>query len=284
MSLYLFVVSSLNHPVYREIQDKRRLLLQEYDIPYSVLMNDANRPRHTTYPPLRDDEVLFPMDGYSPSMTLKFLHATKLLFRAYPRWEDVPEYIVRINATVYLHFPSLLGYLKTLPRERVLAGPVVFHNTWFVNGMVMVFSKDVLRGMLQDPRMNEQKILDQPDDVALTQLASPHAETHDMMPYFVYGNTRSNSSREGVYRLDTIAPLHQNKWMFRIRHDASNRKADLLNWDHLMALFDGIKKESFQPGTPAVFQSVWSVVLFVVVVVLGLLMLLVLLLLIQKSA
>jgi len=285
MSLYLFVVSSLDHPVYREIQDKRKLLLQEYNIPYSVLINDANRPKHTTYPPLRDDEVLFPMDGYNPSMALKFLHATKLLFRAYRRWEDVPEYIVRINATVYIHFPSLLAYLKTLPRERVLAGPVIFHKTWLVNGMVMVFSKDVLRNMLQDPRMNEQRILDKPDDVALTQLARPHADTHDMMSYFVYGNTRSNSSREGEYRIDTIAPLHQNKWIFRIRHDASRRKADLLNWDNLMAFFDGIEKESFQPGTPAVFQSVWSVVLFAVVVVLGVTMILLLVLfLVQKRA
>ena len=282
MSLYLFVVSSLDQPVFRKVQDKRKLLLQEYNIPYTVLMNDANRPRQTTYPPLRDDEVLFPMDAYNPSMALKFLYATKLLFRAYARWEDVPEYIVRINATVYIHFPSLFQYLKTLPRERVLAGPViVVQKTRLVNGMVMVFSKDVLRSMLGDPRMNEQRILDKPDDVALTELAGPYADLHDMMPYFVYGNTKNNSSREGAYRLDS--DVVRNKWMFRIRHDASRRKADLVNWDNLMALFDGIEKESFQPGTPAVFQSVWSVTLFVVVVVLGMLLLLVLvLLLVQK--
>lgn len=282
MSLYLFVVSSLDQPVFREVQDKRKLLLQEYDIPYSVLMNDANRPRQTTYPPLRDDEILFPMDGYNPSMALKFLHATKLLFRAYARWEDVPEYIVRINATVYIHFPSLLGYLKTLPRERVLAGPViVVQKTRLVNGMVMVFSKDVLRNMLGDPRMNQQTLLEKPDDVALTELAVPHTDTHDMMPYFVYGNTKNNSSREGVYRLDS--DVVRNKWIFRIRHDESRRKADLLNWDNLMAFFDGIKKESFQPGTPAVFQSVWSVALFIVVVVLGVTMLLLLVLLLVQN-
>lgn len=236
MSSYFFVISSLNHPVYRILQKKRKALFEKYGLSYSVLVNSENRTQNFTYPPLLDDEVLFPMGGYNPSMTLKFLHAVKLFFRSYSRWEDVPDYIVRMNATVYVFFPDLQRYLEKLPRERVLAGAVV--NKTFVNGMLMIFSKDVLRNMLADPAMNDERVLREYDDVALTVLARPYCEYHDMMHHFVYGNTPHNSSENGLYDLDAIQPIENEKWVFRIRHDESGRRADTQNWDQLVMFFD----------------------------------------------
>ena len=244
MTCYFFVISSLNHPVYRTIQKKRRALFEKYGVPYSVLINTDNTARNTTYPPLLEDEILFPIGGYNPSMALKFLYAVKLYFRTFPRWEDVPDHIVRINATVYLHFPDLKRYMETLPREKVLAGPVVHGKKKFVNGMLMIFSKDVLRDMLKDPGMFDQKLLGDYDDVALSQLAKPYCEFYDMMPHFVYGNTHENSSSEGVYELESIKPLENKKWAFRIRHDHSGRKADVENWDKLLAFFDDVPENS----------------------------------------
>ena len=241
---YFFVISSLNHPVYRTIQKKRRALFEKYGVPYSILVNTNNTARNATYPPLLDDEILFPIGGYNPSMSLKFLYAVKLFFRSFSRWEDVPNFIVRINATVYLYFPELLRYMESLPREKVLAGPVIHANKTFVNGMLMIFSKDVLRNMLTDPGMFDQTLLSDNDDVALSQLAKPYCEFHSMMPHFVYGNTRENSSSKGVYDLEKIKPLDNEKWAFRIRHDESRRNADIENWDKLLVFFDGVPENS----------------------------------------
>ena len=38
-NVYLFVVSSINHPVYRRIQKKRKRLLEHYGITHTVLIN-----------------------------------------------------------------------------------------------------------------------------------------------------------------------------------------------------------------------------------------------------
>jgi len=242
-SAYVFIMSSLNHPVYRTLQKKRRHLLETYGLPYTVVMNGEVKAVNSTYPPVEDDEVFYPLAGYNPSMTLKFLFAVKMFFRSFRRWEDVPNYIVRLNATVYIHFPSLMNYLQQLPREKVLAGPVIrAPDATFVNGMIMIFSKDVLRNMLSDKRIHEQKLLHKYDDVALSLLARPYGEYHDMMPYFVYGTTCENSSPDGVYDLKRIEPY---KWMFRIRHETSKRRSDVLNWDRLMAHFDKEVPESF---------------------------------------
>ena len=246
MSCYFFVMSSLNHPIYRLIQKKRKGLFEKYEIPYTVVMNAPMKAVNSTYPPLMEDEVLYPMGGYNPSMTLKFLFAVKLYFRSFSHWEDIPDYIVRLNATVYVHFPSLFKYLETLPREKVLAGPVIRHlNKHFVNGMVMVFSKDVLRDILSGHSLYEQKLLEDYDDVVLSLLAKPLCGDYiDLMPHFVYGTSSLNANAEGVYDLDRIQPLETEKWMFRIRHDGSHRKADVENWDLLMTFFDEIPESS----------------------------------------
>ena len=179
MDYYLFIVSSLNHPIYRQIQDERRELLKKYKIPYTVLINENSssltEEHIPTDHPMRDDEVFYPIGGYNPGMTQKFLYAVKLYFRSFRSYEDIPTYIVRINATVFINFPALHKILKKLPTTKVLAGP-----SWdspncntFINGMIMIFSKDVLWKILKDPKMNQKEIIRQNDDVALSILSKP---------------------------------------------------------------------------------------------------------------
>lgn len=270
---YVFIMSSLNHPIYRILQHKRRKLLEKYKVPYTVVMNGKYQPIDATYPPLLDDEIMYPMPGYNPSMTLKFLQAVKLYFRSFSTWEEVPDYIIRLNATVYLHYPSLWEYLETLPRERVLAGPVNKSMTkTFVNGMVMIFSKEVLRHILQDPRVNEQKMLHEYDDVALSMLAQPYCEFHDMMPFFVYPSSQ-NTLAQGIFDLSRI-PTHK-KWLFRIRHDGSHRQSDIKNWDQLMAHFDE-EHESFTGTLATPLQNRYSLWLWILFCIVGLVIMVVL--------
>ena len=234
---YVFIVSSLNSHIYTEIQNKRRILLKKYNIPYTILINHTESnpldTNITTFVPLQEDEILYPISGYSPYMSQKFLNAVKLYFRTFSSWDEVPNYIIRINATTYINFPDLINYLNTLPKEKVLAGPIWAPNT-FVVGMIMIFSKDVLLNMIKDPRVYVKAVMNEPDDVTLSMLAKPYSTMYDMMPFFVYPHQAQNN---GVYNLNFLKPKKHNKWLFRIRHE-ENRQADIVNWDNLMNYYE----------------------------------------------
>lgn len=239
--VYLFVISSLDHPVYRRVQEKRKHLLRHYDIPYTVLINsqesDLNSTDEPTLIPLNEDEILYNGGGFNPFMAQKFLMGVKMLFRSYAHYEDIPNYIIRINATVYVHFPSLLGKLHgdDFPREGVVAGP-----NWgdiFVQGMLMVFSKDVLFQALKDPRMYSKTIMRLNDDVSLSMLVDPYSKWIDWNKHLCMSGWCA-TDKDGVYQLDKIQPVKNDKWIFRIREDADGRRFDLQNWDNLMKYFD----------------------------------------------
>lgn len=240
-NVYLFVISSLNHPIYRKIQEKRRHLLRHYKIPYTVLINhDESSLDDQTVPtliPLNDEEILYNGAGYNPYMAQKFLSAVKMMFRSYSNYDEIPTYIIRINATVYVHYPSLLNILndKNFPKERVLAGP-----NWgniFVQGMVMVFSKDVLANMLHDPRIFSKKIMKDNDDVSLSVLADPYSTWIDWSEH-VCAMRGCPTDKKGLYLPEQIRPLENQKWIFRICEYDDNRNIDAKNWDVLLQYFN----------------------------------------------
>jgi hypothetical protein len=239
-NVYLFVISSLNHPVYRQVQMKRRHLLRHYNIPYTVLINhdesSLDDKKVPTLVPMQEDEIMYNGAGYNPYMAQKFLTAVKMLFRSYPHYDDIPNYIIRINATVYVHYPSLLKVLndENFPKERVLAGP-----NWgniFVQGMVMVFSKDVLMNMLQDPKIYSKQIMKNNDDVSLSMLADPYSKWIDWTDH-VCAMRACPTDDKGLYYPEKIKPLENGKWIFRICEYDNNRKMDLVNWDVLLKYF-----------------------------------------------
>lgn len=272
-NVYLFVISSRNHKVYKEIQEKRRRLLSHYNIPYSVLINhDESSLDDKTVPtlvPLNDEEILYNGGGYNPYMAQKFLMAVKMLFRSYDNYEDIPNYIIRINATVYVHFPSLLKILndENFPKERVLAGP-----NWgdmFVQGMVMVFSKDVLMNMLNDPRMYSKKIMKDNDDVSLSVLADPHSKWIDWSEHLCQFRACSTNDK-GVYLPEKIQPIRNEKWMFRINEPENDRRNDPVNWDVLLRYFDEYHITTPPPFLKRkpkhVFTPKWIVVVLIILV------------------
>jgi len=241
---YVFVILSLDHPIYRRIQEKRRQLLEKYEIPYTVLINQQDTSVHDhsvtpTLTPFSYDEVNFPSSDQNPSMTLKFLNATKLYFRSFRRWEEVPTYIVRINATVFVDWVSLQNeILPHLPKEGVLAGPCYTPNCEpFMNGMLMIFSKDVLYHILHDPAIFDKKFMSENDDVVLTCLARKYApHMINLMNHFVYPEYGDTIHDNGAYRLDNIQPKQNRKYFFRIAH-YENRDMDDHNWDALLHHF-----------------------------------------------
>ena len=240
-NMYLFIISSLNHPIYRQIQQKRRHLLDHYKIPYTVLINHDESPLEDesapTLVPVLEDEVFYNGEGYNPYMAQKFLTAVKMLFRSYSNFDDVPNYIVRINATVYVHYPSLIKTLNDddFPQKRVLAGPN--WNNVFVQGMVMVFSKDVLMNMLNDPRMYSKEIMKDNDDVSLSLLADPYSAWMDWNPYTCWYYRKCPMNKKGVYELNKIKPMENNIWIFRICEHGGSRPIDVVNWDNLLKYY-----------------------------------------------
>jgi len=238
---HLFIISSLNDPIYRKVHRKRRELLKHYNISYSVLINhpesDLDDKESTTLIPLEEDEILYNGQGYNPFMAQKFLLAVKMLFRSYPNFEDVPNYIIRTNATTYVHYPSLQKMLESpeFPSEKVLAGPH-WHDDLFVQGMIMIFSKDVLKNMLEDSRMYDKSIMRDNDDVSLSVLSRPYCDWHYISHHLTM-NEEDKIDTRGVYQLEKIQPRENNKWIFRIAH-MEDRNMDLENWDLLLAYFN----------------------------------------------
>lgn len=229
MLYHLFIISSLDRPIYRSVHCIRKKLLRKYGISYSALVNHSE-PRSTssTFSPMAFDEVLYPGDVRNPHMTYKFLNAVKILFHA-----TIPTYIVRINATTYVHFPALDALLKspTFPKTKVLAG---YQLSWGINGMIMIFSSDVLVNILNDPRVFQKHILEQPDDVALSILARPYSQFVDLTPNFynIYPNP-STHDQNGLLRLVDIP---ENKWLFRIRDERHpDRRTDIHNWARILS-------------------------------------------------
>lgn len=261
---YVFIVSSLDHPVYRELHGMRKQLLLKYNVSYTVLMNEdescLNDASSPTLVPMQSDEILFPRSGMSPFMTQKFLSAVKMYFRSFPNWSSVPPYIVRINATVYIHWPTFTEIVNSLPREGLIAGPCHTSDCLpFMNGMVLVFSKDVLRRVLEDPRIYDKLLMRQPDDVVLTQLANPYATTKvNLIDYFVHPHMNfteyeigNHTDEEGMYRLDVIQPRDNNKCIYRIARK-SNRSIDVKNWQLLLHYYKeevGDIQENYTPSS-----------------------------------
>lgn len=240
MNYYVFIVSSLNHPIYRKIHSTRRTILENLKIPYTVLLNGDESPMDdtstSTLIPTEDDEILFPVGQWIPTMTQKFLMAVRQYFRSFPSEEDIPNYIVRLNATVFIYHPKLSETLETLPNTRVVAGPM-YSNDSFIVGMLMIFSKDVLINILRDKDIFRKDIMSAPDDVALTNLARKYADCYNLMENFVYpdGNTLNDKS---LFDLKKIDPWANNKWYFRICDWSSpERQKDKQNFDLLANFF-----------------------------------------------
>lgn len=271
MDYYLFIVSSLNHPIYREIQQERSSVLKKYNIPYSVLINEETSPLEDssipTVPPMREDEIYYPMGGYNPGMTQKFLYAVKMYFRSFNSYQDIPNYIVRINATVFIHFPALQEILNKLPETRVLAGPCYDSPVCnsFVVGMLMIFSKDVLWKMLKDKRIYEKKILTQNDDVALSLLAQPYSSKYDLMQHFIYPDEKAITRGYDEPDLKAIDPWTNQKWFFRIWSSSEDRKTDKKNWILLKKYFE--KQSPRQHSEKK--KSPFGITIFIIIMIIG---------------
>lgn len=234
-------MSSLNNPIYRQIHEKRRRLLQNQKIPYTVLVNhkesEIDNTDSKTLVPLEDDEILYNGEGYNPFMAQKFLYAVKMYFRSFRSFDDVPPYIVRINATVFVHFPALTALIESpgFPREKVLAG-WDWGSGSFVQGMLMIFSKDVLLHMIRDRRIYDKEVMNQNDDVSLSILSEPYCTRYNLVEHLT-GPDPTNVYHGGLYDMGVIRPRENKKWIFRICN-TEDRDLDKLNWDILMDYFD----------------------------------------------
>ena len=261
---YLFVISSLSHPVYRNVHSKRRAILDRHKIPYSVLINEQESPLHDrsikTFVPTEFDEILFPIGDWIPSMTQKFLMAVRQYFRSFPSYDDIPDFIVRINATVFIYYPKLEEALESFPRKRLMAGPM-YSDDGFIVGMLMIFSKDVLASILADPDIFDKDVMSGPDDTTLTHLGRKYADCHNMIENFVYPSPETLDS-DRRYKLEEIRPFDNKKWYFRICDWEDNRSGDEKNWDVLV--------EYFYPPSSCKSRAWWLwIVLLVVLLILA---------------
>jgi hypothetical protein len=165
---------------------------------------------------------------------------------------------------------------EKFPKKRVLAG-LNWSNT-IVQGMLMVFSKDVLVNMLRDHRIYSKQIMQDNDDVSLSVIADPYSKWIDWNIHSCWYQRECPIDEKGKYQLDKIKPDKNNIWVFRICHHESNRKIDLSNWDQLLKYFheyEIVSKHQITTSTIVPLQKqefpchwcVWLGLLFLLVLV-----------------
>lgn len=206
----ILIIASENHPVYSELQKV-----------WESYMNSD--PEHVTAYFLKADPLLDEkckivgntiyskvIDGYRPGILLKTVYALEKLEPDLNKY----DYIVRTNLSTVFHFPRLLAYLNALPKERCYAGRILDHN-WdktrvYVQGCGIIFSRDVVQGMMREKEYIIAQAQETPDDVVMGDVIRNQGVPIIQFPYYSF------TSRDVWLKQKNKLP--NDAFLFRVRN------------------------------------------------------------------
>ena len=240
MSLFVIVIASFEQPVYLEMIKYRKLQLNQYKVPY-LFVYDTEPPfgfvcdEHDII--LKKSCVPYYIDvihpELNPHMILKFLKAVHFITISY-------DYLVRVNLSTFVNFPSLLNMLSYSPKTKFAAGFNICISLpdWclaknpkdeidFISGTFMLFSKDVIDYFKSIPCDSEPHplVYTHNDDVILSYFAKEYGVRIQHIPMFV---TNINEQIDLSYLI------------YRIRHKTEREVNDIGVWKKLLRAFDTI--------------------------------------------
>lgn len=167
---YLFIVAD-NEDEYKKYYNWHTARAKHYNVSYTFII--IKQTPNSSLTPINDDTIIY--SGNTTS-TQKFVNVLQTYFESFMDAEDIPEYIVYIKADKYVHYPTIKNTLSSLPKEKVLAGSL----RGFYLENLLIFSKDVVMNILNDPIQHSKSILICPTDVALSTLSKPYCEWIDL--------------------------------------------------------------------------------------------------------
>jgi FkbM family methyltransferase len=237
--IIVIVIGSFGNPVYQELFGLRKQLLDAAGIDYRFVFDDDVPDRYylgerdiivpKCTPPYPITNAINSKEGaWVPHMTRKFVAALKSLdLTSY-------DYIVRVNASTFLHMEKLLGFLRGANRTNYVAGHVMRHvipdfaqnpvqPTTFLSGTCMIFSRDVAT-MFRELSLEDPLFFEHNDDVVLSWIVQKQGIPFVDCPWVLL---------EGD---EMVRPEQVEKyWLFRVKHHSDRRK-DVVNWRHLIEL------------------------------------------------
>jgi hypothetical protein len=228
-SIFIFIIASFEEPAYRHFIKMRKLQLAKYSIPHKFLF-DAPCP-FDYVPDLNDIfyekpqppfPIKVPNPELNPHMILKFIKALKL-----PDFNPTKyEFILRVNLSTFINFPSLFKLLPTLPTSRCCAGHTALINAFsqklkLLSGAAQIFTPDFILWIQNNIEIDNPILYMNNDDIVISYLIDQQQLSIITIP-LVYNRQNTNAV---LIRLKTLA----------------DRKKDTESWKWLLKEVDNIE-------------------------------------------
>jgi hypothetical protein len=235
------VVASFEEPAYLEFIKMRKAQFKKYNIPNMFLFDGVKPLDFGDENDVFFEKAIPPKDivnpHLNPHMVLKFMKAIRTI--------DSSNYkfILRINLSTYINFPSLLDELATLPLEKTAFasvlkqivdikpyGYIIQAIFILLSGTCMIFTIDFIT-YLQSYDLNNPELTMHNDDVVLTHLARKFNCKFFNIPMFFWDSGEMTNDL-------------QKYSLIRCKCD-DNRLFDVQKWIYLLRTIDGIVYPSY---------------------------------------
>ena len=131
--------------------------------------------------PAHDVVIQDVQEGLVPGVARKTLAALKL------HADDDYDYVIRSNLSTLWLWDRLRAFIEAAPRTRLFAGTVDERSGDHVCGCCMIWSRDVVAHLLEQPQWDEVWNSQEPDDVALDRVCGRFADLSPVPRLDVYG-------------------------------------------------------------------------------------------------
>lgn len=240
---FAFVLAAFTDPVYQDLILMRKLQFLKYNIPNAFLFDDECPSTYTkdkndfffekVRSPYPDDDPC-----WIPHLLIKFLNALPLF--------DLSDYdfIIKVNLSTFVNFPSLEKTLLTLPRSHLFAGML---STKLEDGVLLhgllggcqIFSYDTIQFLKQrdvtEGRM-DRFLYTNLEDIAVSYLVKPYA-----WPFISFNMLYFDDIHDYNEQIKHISKYY----MYRIKH--GSRKHDINLWRLFLKTFDQMEYIPLEP-------------------------------------
>lgn len=168
----ILIIATDTVPAYKQLQTIWESYMNSDPEHFEAYFIRANPDLPTSYE-IRKNNIFFKTEeSYAPGIINKTMGCLEALL---PRLDEF-DYVIRTNLSSFFPFSNLLNYLSSLPRENCYCGIATctgeillpgldIQSIPFVSGAGIIFSRDVVKSLINDHRKYQQYKALLPDDV-----------------------------------------------------------------------------------------------------------------------